>query len=376
MRTWRKTYAHLDEEQVTAELGDVAARAAHERRDPRRGCASTRASPTRPGRRSSSPARCWRSCSCRRPASGAIRAGPAFVVDERPRPDPADAATLVLRALPRRVRAGEQARRRLVVRRRAARLRGGVGAARARSPTATSTAASCSTSRTCRCRPRPRRCPCACSSRWDQPLLAYADRDRIVPPELLPLKLTLAGRRDGDRRRPRRGELARAARGQGRAPGDHAAHRDPPLGARRDPRGGAAHGALLRARRREPRGHRAHAQRHRNADTRRGGPHARTLHSCSRSPWPRRRPPPSRPASRAPARRSSSPAAQPASTSDSPTAGDGSLQLTGLQLAGRPPAVRLHVGRLPPDLRAGEPHGDLAGRGRRHAPGLEQQRSR
>jgi hypothetical protein len=28
---------------------------------------------------------------------------------------------------------------------------------------------------------------------WDQPLLAYADRDRIIPPEVLPLKLTLSG---------------------------------------------------------------------------------------------------------------------------------------------------------------------------------------
>ncbi len=30
-------------------------------------------------------------------------------------------------------------------------------------------------------------------SRWDQALLAYADRDRIIPPELQPLKLTLSG---------------------------------------------------------------------------------------------------------------------------------------------------------------------------------------
>jgi Winged helix DNA-binding domain len=30
-------------------------------------------------------------------------------------------------------------------------------------------------------------------SRWDQPLLAYDDRDRIVPPQLQPLKLTLSG---------------------------------------------------------------------------------------------------------------------------------------------------------------------------------------
>jgi winged helix DNA-binding protein len=28
---------------------------------------------------------------------------------------------------------------------------------------------------------------------WDQALLAYADRDRIIPPEVLPLKLTLSG---------------------------------------------------------------------------------------------------------------------------------------------------------------------------------------
>ena len=28
---------------------------------------------------------------------------------------------------------------------------------------------------------------------WDQPLLAYADRDRIIPPEVQPLKLTLSG---------------------------------------------------------------------------------------------------------------------------------------------------------------------------------------
>jgi hypothetical protein len=30
-------------------------------------------------------------------------------------------------------------------------------------------------------------------ARWDQALLAYDDRDRIIPPELGPLKLTLSG---------------------------------------------------------------------------------------------------------------------------------------------------------------------------------------
>ena len=29
--------------------------------------------------------------------------------------------------------------------------------------------------------------------RWDQPLLAYADRERIIPPEVQPLNLTLSG---------------------------------------------------------------------------------------------------------------------------------------------------------------------------------------
>ena len=28
---------------------------------------------------------------------------------------------------------------------------------------------------------------------WDQVLLAYADRDRIMPPELAPLRLTISG---------------------------------------------------------------------------------------------------------------------------------------------------------------------------------------
>ena len=30
-------------------------------------------------------------------------------------------------------------------------------------------------------------------ARWDQVVLAYADRDRIIPPELAPLKLGLSG---------------------------------------------------------------------------------------------------------------------------------------------------------------------------------------
>ena len=41
--------------------------------------------------------------------------------------------------------------------------------------------------------PATTRLPVRFLARWDQPLLAYADRERIIPPELLPLKLTLSG---------------------------------------------------------------------------------------------------------------------------------------------------------------------------------------
>ena len=41
--------------------------------------------------------------------------------------------------------------------------------------------------------PASTRLPVRLLSRWEQPLLAYADRDRIIPPELLPLRLTLSG---------------------------------------------------------------------------------------------------------------------------------------------------------------------------------------
>ena len=84
---------------------------------------------------------------------------------------------------------------------------------------------------------------------WDQPLLAYADRERIMPPELASLKLTLSGsptvtvdgrvaaswdlRREDDRVQVTiepHVEIGRAARA-------------------RDPRGGGPHGPDLRARR-------------------------------------------------------------------------------------------------------------------------------
>jgi Winged helix DNA-binding domain len=41
--------------------------------------------------------------------------------------------------------------------------------------------------------PASTRLPVRLLGRWEQPLLAYADRDRIIPPEVAPLRLTLSG---------------------------------------------------------------------------------------------------------------------------------------------------------------------------------------
>ena len=41
--------------------------------------------------------------------------------------------------------------------------------------------------------PASTRLPVRLLGRWEQPLLAYAERDRIIPPVVQPLKLTLSG---------------------------------------------------------------------------------------------------------------------------------------------------------------------------------------
>ena len=41
--------------------------------------------------------------------------------------------------------------------------------------------------------PESTRLPVRLLGRWEQPLLAYAERERIIPPEVQPLKLTLSG---------------------------------------------------------------------------------------------------------------------------------------------------------------------------------------
>ena len=95
--------------------------------------------------------------------------------------------------LPRGLRAGEPARRRRLGRRRPARLRRGLRSASTPSPFATSTAPSCTTSPARPLPPAETPLPPRFLAPWDQPLLAYVQRDRIIPPELLPLKLTLSG---------------------------------------------------------------------------------------------------------------------------------------------------------------------------------------
>ena len=92
------------------------------------------------------------------------------------------------------------------------------------------------------------RLPVRFLARWDQVVLAYADRDRIIPSELAPLKLGLSG----DQTMTVDGRIAaswRLERASPPGPGrGGAARRHPPLGTRADPRRGQAHGPLRGAR--------------------------------------------------------------------------------------------------------------------------------
>jgi hypothetical protein len=192
LRTWRKTYAHLDEEQVTAELGEWL-------REPR----TNDEIRTRVRAYEGVTDEAWTPIIFARtllalvqlPPAGFWRdpRRPAFVVDERPRPDPGDAATLVLR---RYLTAFGPASKRDVASWSGVAQRD-FAAAWERLDTVAY--------RDDQGRelldlpdlplPPPAQTPVPVRllARWDQALLAYADRDRIIPPELAPLKLTLAG---------------------------------------------------------------------------------------------------------------------------------------------------------------------------------------
>jgi hypothetical protein len=191
MRNWRSTYAHLDEEQVAAELGAWLRepRTNDEIRERVRrfdGVAEDAWTPVIFARTllplvQLPPAGFWRD-----------KRRPSFVLDPRPLPDPVEAAALVL-----------------------SRYLAAFGPAGRRDPAAWAGVAqrdfaeAWTRLETVSFRdehgtelldlpnqplpPASTPLPVRLLANWDQPLLAYADRERIVPLELQPLKLTLSG---------------------------------------------------------------------------------------------------------------------------------------------------------------------------------------
>jgi len=191
MRAWRKTYAQLDEAAVAAELGGWLAepRTNDEIRERVRGYAGVGDDP-------------WSSVSFARTLLALVQLAPAgfwrdrrrpsFVVDPRPLPDPIEAATLVL-----------------------ARYLAAFGPASRRDIAAWAGVAQRDFDEACTRlstvsfhdeggtelldlpgQPLPSgstSLPVRLLARWDQPLLAYANRERIIPLEVQPLKLTLSG---------------------------------------------------------------------------------------------------------------------------------------------------------------------------------------
>jgi hypothetical protein len=191
MRTWRKTYAHLDEEAVMAELGAWFAqpRTNDEIRERVRryeGVSEEAWTPIVFARTLLAlvqlpPAGFWRD-----------RRRPSFVVDPRPRPDPAEAATLVLS---RYLAAFGPASRRDVASWAGVAQRD-LAEAFERLPTVSYSDERGTELCDLPDQPLPpasTRLPPRLLARWDQALLAYADRERIIPTELLPLKLGLSG---------------------------------------------------------------------------------------------------------------------------------------------------------------------------------------
>lgn len=191
MRTWRKTYAHLDEAEVTAELTTWFA-------EPRTN-AEIRARVRRYEGVTDEP---WTAVIFARtllplvqlPPAGIWRdpRRPSFVVDPRPLPEAAEAAALVLS---RYLAAFGPASRRDVAawagvaQRDFAEAWAGVPLVTYRDEHGTELLDLPD-------QPLPpvsTPLPVRFLARWDQALLAYADRERIIPPAVAPLKLTLSG---------------------------------------------------------------------------------------------------------------------------------------------------------------------------------------
>lgn len=191
MRTWRKAYAHLDEQSVTAELGDWL-------REPRTND-EIRERVRRYGRVSDEP---WAPVAFARtllplvqlPPAGfwGDRRRPSFVLDSRPLPEPAEAAALVLS---RYLAAfGPASRRDIATWAGVAQRDLAAGLERLR----TVSYADESGMELLDLPGGPLEAPSTplpvrFLARWDQALLAYADRERIIPPDLKPLRLTLSG---------------------------------------------------------------------------------------------------------------------------------------------------------------------------------------
>lgn len=191
LRKWRKTYVHLDEARATAELRKwlTEPRTNAEIRERVGGYEGVTGEPWTPIIFARTllplvqlpPAGHWHD----------IRR-PSFVVDPRPLPEPEDAATLVLE---RYLAAFGPASRRDVA------AWAGVpqrdfAAAFERLETVSHRDESDTELFDLPDQPLPpatTRLPVRLLARWEQSLLAYSDRARIIPPELAPLKLTLSG---------------------------------------------------------------------------------------------------------------------------------------------------------------------------------------
>jgi DNA glycosylase AlkZ-like len=192
LRKWRKDYAHLEEEKVVADLGKWL-------REPRSN-ADIRA---RINRYDGVPTdHEWHAIMFARNLLPLVQLPPAgfwrersrarFVVDPRPLPDPDDAAAFVLE---RYLGAFGPASRRDVAAWAGVAQRD-FAAAWERLETVSYRGEDGTELLDLPDRPLPpasTKLPVRFLSRWDQVLLAYADRERIIPAELGPLRLTLSG---------------------------------------------------------------------------------------------------------------------------------------------------------------------------------------
>jgi len=191
MRTWRKEYPHLDEKRVVAELGSWLRRPRTNSEIRERVLAYDGV-----------PATEWGPIAFARTLLPLVQLPPAgfwsdprrprFVLDPRPLPSEAEAAALVLErylgafgpASPRDVASWSGVAQRdfaeAFERLETVSYRDEKGVELFDLPGSPLP-------------PPSTKLPVRLLARWDQALLAYADRDRIVPPELRPLRLTLSG---------------------------------------------------------------------------------------------------------------------------------------------------------------------------------------